>query len=307
VANGMNQWPNPTTEVTGLEEDRWIRAVGVRPGNPKSQYVFHHANPNLNQPDGAGGEESASLVQTAVGTEGYIYPEDAGMLIRPGASVSFGMHFYPINEDIDAVMELGIWLYPKGVTPKFETPGEVLYEIAQNTGWGFDANSRGNAKGHATNPQIVRRGDLLLAPNSQVMYRGVYVMDRPARIHSLRGHMHLRGKYQMVEAIYPDGRWEVINKLNWDHPWHTAFLYEDDAMPLLPKGTVLVLTSLFDNTANNPYNPDPDQWVVAGDRTADEMSHLRFGITYFDNPADFEQLVQEREQRLKAKQVAQNN
>jgi len=302
VANGMNQWPDPKTDVTGLASERWIRAVGVRPGNPKSQYVFHHANPSLNQ-DG----ENNSLVQTAVGTEGYIYPDDAGMLIKPGASVSFGMHFYPIDEDIDAVMELGLWFYPEGEKPKFETPGEVLYEIAQNTGFGFEhGTTRGNARGHSTDPQIVRRGDLLLAPNSQSVYRGVYVMDRPARIHSLRGHMHLRGKYQIVEAVYPDGRWEVINKLDWDHPWHTAFLYEEDAMPLLPKGTVLILTSIFDNTAANPYNPDPEQWVVAGDRTADEMSHLRFGITYFENEEDFQKIVTEREQRLKQRQIAQN-
>ena len=69
-------------------------------------------------------------------------------------------------------------------------------------------------------------------------------------------------------------------------------------MPLLPKGTVLTVTNVFDNTADNPFNPDPNQWVVRGDRTVDEMSHARIGITYFDDEEDFERLVREREQIL---------
>ena len=67
-------------------------------------------------------------------------------------------------------------------------------------------------------------------------------------------------------------------------------------MPLLPKGTVLMVTNMFDNTADNPHNPDPNQWIVRGDRTVDEMSHTRIGITYFDNEEDFEELVRERAQ-----------
>jgi hypothetical protein len=108
--------------------------------------------------------------------------------------------------------------------------------------------------------------------------------------------MHIRGKYQMVEVVYPDGRAELINKLDWDHGWHTTFVYKEDARPLLPKGTVLITTSLFDNTPHKG-NPDPDQWVVAGSRTVDEMSHIWIGITYFENEEDFNQLVRERERR----------
>ena len=128
------------------------------------------------------------------------------------------------------------------------------------------------------------------------MLRGNFVLQENARIHSIRGHMHLRGGYQMMEAIYPDGRREVINKIDWNHLWHTTHIYEDDARPLLPKGTVIIATSLLDNTATNPSNPDPDQWVVYGRRSASEMAHIRFGITYVPDD-DFEQMVEEREQK----------
>lgn len=281
VANGMDQFPPMQTKIEGLGRERWIRAIEVKPGNPQSRYVFHHANPSLVQ-DG----RNSPLIASAVGTEGQIFPTDAGKLIKPGASVNFGMHFWPIETDVDAVMTLGLWFYPEGERPKFETPGQVQFRADMSTGASGSKHSR----------EIARRGDLLIPPNGTAMYRGVYVMDKPARIHDLRGHMHLRGKYQMVEVVYPDGRQELINKLNWDHGWHTTFVYKEDARPLLPKGTVLITTSVFDNTPHKG-NPDPDQWVVAGSRTVDEMSHIWIGMTYFDNEADFQKLVDERKQK----------
>ena len=274
-ANGMDQWPEPIAQVTGLESERWIRAIEIRPRDPKSAYVFHHGNPSLQQESGNDG-----LIASAVGKRGEIFPDDAGKLIQPGASVSFGMHFHPYEEDVEAVMQLGLWFYPEGERPRYETPGEVQFRADQSTGSDLD---------------IARRADLLIPPNSTATYQGTHVLKQNTRIQSLRGHMHLRGRNQIVEAIYPDGRRELISKLNWDHAWHTAFQYEDDVMPLLPRGTVLLITSIFDNTAGNHLNPDPNQWVVAGSRTVDEMSHVWIGLTYIPDDAEFQTMVEERQ------------
>jgi hypothetical protein len=75
------------------------------------------------------------------------------------------------------------------------------------------------------------------------------------------------------------------------------FMYEEDAMPLLPKGTVLIVTSTFDNTTENPNNPDPRQWVIGGDRSVDEMGHMRLGLTFLDE-AEFQRVVEERRQQM---------
>ncbi len=91
----------------------------------------------------------------------------------------------------------------------------------------------------------------------------------------------------------------MINKFHFDHNWQTGFLREDDAMPLFPKGTVLINTGVFDNTADNRHNPDPDQWVVRGDRTVDSMCHFRMGLTYFENEEEFQAAVEERETLLR--------
>jgi len=75
------------------------------------------------------------------------------------------------------------------------------------------------------------------------------------------------------------------------------YIYADDVAPLLPKGTVLGFTAWHDNTARNPANPDPRQWVGWGDRTVDEMAHAWVDVTYLEQD-EFDRLVAERPARL---------
>jgi hypothetical protein len=108
----------------------------------------------------------------------------------------------------------------------------------------------------------------------------------------------MRGKEMSMEAIYPDGRREVLGKVSdYKHIWQIAYQFSPDARPLLPKGTMLIFTSVFDNTAANPLNPDPEQWVVFGRRGVDEMSHMWVGITELQQ-AEFDRLVAERTAKL---------
>lgn len=309
LANSADDWPWLESQLSGLDDERWIMAGEFRPGTAESWDVFHHANPMIYRTDGS---VDGSLRQVR-GNEGTIYAENSGTPVGPGDYVRWNMHMYAIDRDVDAVLQLGLWLYPKDAPPAFRAEGADGFSCSQYTGHGFESDPLpnrfgpslvGGARGLSSDPQIVRQGDLLLPPNSWATYRGVYVMDRAARLEVARAHMHVRGRYQILEAIYPDGRWEVINKFHFDHNWQTGFLYDDDSAPLLPKGTVLVITGVFDNTAGNPHNPDPDQWVVRGDRTVDSMCHFRMGLTYFDDAEEFEQVVREREEVLRRQRLA---
>jgi hypothetical protein len=106
--------------------------------------------------------------------------------------------------------------------------------------------------------------------------------------------MHLRGRAMMMEAILPDGQVQILSHVNdFNFNWHNNYVYADDAAPLLPKGTILRITSWHDNTSAMASNPDPNQWVGWGDRTVDEMSHAWVNITYMDD-ADFETEVAKR-------------
>ena len=311
LANSADDWPWLESPIEGLTGERWIRAGEFRPGSADTWNVFHHANPGIVKPDGT---QDGSLRQVR-GNEGTIYAEDSGTPVGPGDIVRWNMHMYAIDRDVDAVLQLGLWLYPEEEPPTYRAAGADGFSCSQWTGHGFVSdplpgrfgpNLRGGPRGITSDPQIARQGDLLIPPNSWATYRGVYVMDRPARLEVARAHMHVRGRYQILEAVYPDGRWEVINKFHFDHDWQTGFLYEDDAMPLFPKGTVLIITGVFDNTSGNPDNPDPDQWAVRGDRTVDSMCHFRMGLTYFDDEAEFERIVQEREMLLREEKLAKD-
>ena len=277
-ANSGDQWWEPEADLPQITERRWIRAVETRPADAESGYVFHHANTSLIRASDT--EQRGGLSSAAVGKRTDMYPEDAGKLILPDDRIQFSMHLFPIGREVvDASIQVGVWYYPEGVEPKYTTNDETSHNSGESRDLG-----------------LPRYTDLLIPPHGYQLMRGNFVLERNARVHSIRGHMHLRGGYQMMEAIYPDGRREVINKIDWNHLWHTTHIYEDEVQPLLPKGTVIIATSLLDNTAENPSNPDPEQWVVYGRRSVSEMAHIRFGITWIPDE-DFEQMVAERERK----------
>jgi hypothetical protein len=109
-------------------------------------------------------------------------------------------------------------------------------------------------------------------------------MREAGRIESYQPHMHLRGKAMSMEAILPTGQTIMLSHVNnFNFNWHNSYVYADEAAPLLPKGTLLKITSWYDNTRANKNNPDPDQWVGFGDRTVDEMGHAWVNITYMSD------------------------
>ena len=83
-------------------------------------------------------------------------------------------------------------------------------------------------------------------------------------------HMHFRGKAMEIRATYPDGRTQVLlNVPAYKFAWQTIYYLN---RPLsVPKGTRIAVTSVFDNSPENKYNPDPTKAVRWGEPTYDEM------------------------------------
>ncbi|HXG66177.1 MAG TPA: cytochrome c, partial [Blastocatellia bacterium] len=104
---------------------------------------------------------------------------------------------------------------------------------------------------------------------------------------TLMPHMHVRGKAMKYEAFYPDGRSEVLlNVPNYSFSWQTAYYLKQPKA--IPKGTKIVVTAHFDNSAKNKYNPDPTQAVRFGEPTYDEMM-----IGFIEYTIDRQSLKQE--------------
>jgi hypothetical protein len=281
AARTQDKWFRPTTE-TGVTEPRWVRAIEIKPSYPDGRRIVHHVLTTLEQgEEGVTGlahdahdvQRTAGLfMEWAVGKVGEVFAADAGKLMLPGSRIRWEIHMFAVGEEIkDNRVELGVYFYPKGEVPKYRTVLRM-----------FD---------------VSRGSELDIPPNQKAMTQNFFVMQAPARIENFQPHMHMRGRSMSVEAVYPDGRKEVLSAVNnfqWN--WHVNYIYADHAAPLLPKGTVLVFTAWHDNTAANPNNPDPRQWVGWGDRTVDEMAHAWVDVTYLDQ-AEFDRLVAARKKR----------
>ena len=132
---------------------------------------------------------------------------------------------------------------------------------------------------------LMKGGDLELPPNGTAMTQGFHSFKTPVRIDSFQPHGHFRLVAKTLEIFYPDtGKLEMLSSVsNWTNNWHTSHIYDEASAPLVPKGAVLVVTGYYDNTTGNKGNPDPDQWVGLGSRTADEMSHAWIAVTHLDD------------------------
>jgi len=83
-------------------------------------------------------------------------------------------------------------------------------------------------------------------------------------------HMHVRGKAFEYRATYPNGESETLLSVpKYNFNWQLTYYLQHPKV--LPKGTVLECVALYDNSPNNPFNPDPNSEVYWGDQTWDEM------------------------------------
>lgn len=271
----QDKWFRPSTP-TGLTEERWVKAIEIRPKNDASRRVVHHSLAFLlQQEDGKRGLPDdvdvpfgpSLFMEWAVGKAGQIFRPDTGKLMMPGSQIMWEMHLHANGERVpDAQVELGVWFH--------DEPPEHRTILSM-----FDAQGP-----HS----------LDIPPNEIAVTRGTFVLSAPARIENFQPHMHMRGKAMSMEAIYPNGEREMLSFVdNFQWNWQINYVYKEDAAPIVPKGTMIITTAWHDNTADNPYNPDPNQWVGWGDRTVDEMAHNWVDVTYLGQE-EYERLVAER-------------
>jgi hypothetical protein len=299
-AQHQDVWYRPES-VVPITEPRWIRMVEIRPTNLKARKILHHSvayqvldpsntdSVNLGTATGPGGgtpspadlvNRRPMIMEWAIGKGYDRYREGTGKLVVPGETISWDQHIHAVGEEISGGSELGLWFYPKGQEPKKRS-----YLI------GFTG--------------IDRTRMLDIPPNSIAHTEGFTVLKENTLITNFQPHFHLRGKAMQVEAILPDGGTEIISYVGrFSFNWMTNYIYEDDAAPVFPKGTVIHVTAWHDNTRANPTNPDPDQWVGYGDRTVDEMAHAWMNVVYLTDE-EYNALLAERKAKTERPTVSQ--
>jgi hypothetical protein len=241
---------------TGLDQDTWIEGVEVRPGD---RSVVHHviafyrrpgsrwlvdAKPGIPTPKGSGDSE-AGMSDGAIG--GYV-PGLPAARLAPGRAI-----FLPAGSDI--VLQVHYNATGKATTDRTKV-GIVFAKK--------DVVERSFQIGVVNPGFVIPPGD----PNYRV--DADTTIDSDVRVIGFTPHMHLRGKSFEFRAVLPDGTREVLLRVpKYDFNWQLTYDLAQERV--FPRGTKFEATATFDNSTDNPFNPDPKASVRFGDQTWDEM------------------------------------
>jgi hypothetical protein len=235
---------------TGFKEDRWVQGIEVRPGSRKA---VHHVVVYIREPGSTWthGPTKADILQVwAPGTAAEIWPDGMAKLIPAGSDLVFEIHYTPNGKVTVDRTRVGL------VFAKSRPAKRVMTLQMSNERFVIPPDER--------NYRVTVWGSL---PND-------------ALVLGFFPHMHLRGKAFEFTRIREDGQPETLLKVShYDFYWQLAYRL---AKPLeLKKGTRLQWVAWFDNSANNPRNPDPSAEVRYGQQSREEMM-----IGFFDVAVD---------------------
>ena len=292
-ANGLVQYQY-IVFPSGFTEDKWVERVEIRPGNPA---VVHHVNAFATPPDAPGfkvakkgefmeippqkgkdpdmftfAKESETLHGHAPGGNPTVFKPGQARLVKAGSDILFQLHYQSNGQEAYDQTRIG-FVFAK------QPPTEKITSVT------------------------VQNFDFSIPPMADdYPIKAEALLNIDVKVVSILPHMHLRGKRIQVRAYYPDGDSETLVSVpKYDFSWQ--FTYVLETPKLLPKGTRLETIGYYDNTPNNPSNPDPKALVVYGEQTWNEMMGgvMDFAIDpKLDSPTIFVRVPRE-----KSKEVSQ--
>jgi hypothetical protein len=226
----------------GFQEDRWVKAAECRPGN---RAVVHHVTVYY-KPPGVPfslrtGKRINLLAGYAPGKVHYVPLPGLAFYLPAGTQLIFEMHYTPNGTAQEDRSSIGL---------VFARPEEVekqLYCV-------LNANDRFEIPPRAENYQV----------------ESSYRIDEDSILYFLSAHMHLRGKSFRFDLIDPRGKRETLLDIpRFEFGWQTNYMLAEPKP--VPAGSVIHCTAHFDNSENNPANPDPSATVRWGNQTWEEM------------------------------------
>jgi len=223
-------------------EELWVNGMELVPGNRE---IVHHilvfVREKGSRRQDLGGARSF-LVGYVPGTRAEMMPEGYAKRIPANSELIFQVHYTPNGIAQKDLSKVGfITADPAKITH------EVITTSAVNPGFRIPPREA-NYRTTAMLPERLPECELL----------------------SLSPHMHVRGKSFRYTLVYPDKRREILLDVpHYDFNWQTEYRLKEKMA--LPKGTKIFCEAVFDNSAGNLNNPDPNSWVKWGDQTYEEM------------------------------------
>lgn len=254
----------------GFTEDKWIRGSEIRPSN---YAVVHHVLVFAREKGKRGlgnAEEGGFLAAYVPGLIPELYPEGMAKRIPANSELIFQMHYTPIGSPQQDLSRIGF---------VFADAQEITHQVV-------------------TSSAVNRRLEIPPGDNNHSVTAFSPRADREGvRLLALMPHMHLRGKSFSYELHTPDGqRTPLLSVPRYDFNWQTAYRLQQE-LPL-PPGSRIKCVAHYDNSEENPHNPDPDKTVRWGDQTWEEMM-----IGYFDVAVPLEKKSEEATFGTRAQQI----
>ena len=229
----------------GIREDKWITAAQVIPG---SAAVVHHAIVFVRPPDGEKFTGIGWLTAYVPGQLATEFPPGFARHVPAGSKLVFQMHYTPNGEEQFDLTKIGM---------NFIDEASVTHEVFTLAGIDQEFEIPPNTVNHsvvATVPWLPKDGILLAA----------------------MPHMHLRGKSFQVRTSQGESESIVLDVPHYDFNWQHTYEWSEP----IPLGDIdrLSFTAAFDNSVHNPSNPNPNDFVMWGDQTWEEMAVAFFEI-----------------------------
>jgi mono/diheme cytochrome c family protein len=240
-----------------VPDDLWIQRMEIRPSAPE---VVHHVTVSYRPPAGGAAFEEelrgALLPWSRRDNEGWVFlffhlpgkgpevfPEGMARFLPKGARLRFDMHYTPNGKSVVDRTRLGLVLAKE--------PPELVAE--SRNFWNRDIDI----------PPF--------EPNA--VFTREFPIQHDVFLRALTPHMHLRGRSMVADLVLPSGATSRLIEIPaWDQDWQFDYVFREPRP--MPAGARVRVTASYDNSPDNPSNPDPSARVQDGPLTTDEMMSL---------------------------------
>jgi hypothetical protein len=188
--------------------------------------------------------------------ESTVAPDKIGSWVPAGGEFAYQMHYTPFGKEAVSAEQIGLYFYKDG-----EMPDLIMREM----------------------PLV---DQFIEIPANDPAHKEIAYFDFPkdAILHTAVVHAHYRGTYSKLEIRYPDGKQEtLINVPFYDFNWQRMYEFEK---PIdIPAGSKLIATYVYDNSKRNPANPNPNEKIIWGDQSFEEMFYTSLRYRWKDETA----------------------
>jgi len=251
-ATGVIEYQYPKVK-NPLGRDVWITAVEIHPGAKQAIHHIIAQDPVVLNGQQRGGNGGGNLAGFAPGMSPIVYQAAPGVLFPKDADFVFQMHYTPNGKAVTDHSKIGFYFREADNPPKYPLRLTAL------TDFRFQIPPGAKEYGTTVSRDITR--DML--------------------VYNFMPHSHLRGKSGTMSVVYPDGKQEILlNVPKYDFNWQTVYEYKEPKK--IPAGSKLVWNFNWDNSTQNPGNPDPTKSVKWGDQTFEEMGIGFVRFRYLD-------------------------